>query len=82
MENTKEIREIIDLNSIWKTHIDDGCEGTKQGWQSRLYDDSNWREVLVPCTFEDCLPELIGFKGTCWFRKKIEGFLKIEEFQI
>ena len=58
-------RECIDLTGIWRTR----AEGDNFGIGCEQNEGNRWREVTIPSTFEHCLPEHIGFIGTCWFKK-------------
>ncbi len=66
IDNMNNVNERMDLTGIWSVRADDDCFGI--GGESP--GGNGWREITIPCTFEHCLPELIGFQGTCWFMKR------------
>lgn len=64
-------RKIINLDGIWKAQIDFNYEGTQRGYANDDYDDSCWRIIDTPCTFEKCFPEAKAYEGTCWFKRNV-----------
>ena len=60
-----EIRMHLDLTGTWNMRAENA--GTDLDERSVR----GWREVTIPCTFEHCLPEHIGFRGTCWFERRM-----------
>ncbi|HEY3343058.1 MAG TPA: GNAT family N-acetyltransferase, partial [Anaerolineae bacterium] len=47
-------------------------DGECMGYAAAGLDTRRWREVSVPCTFDDCLPQLASYEGKGWFRREID----------
>jgi beta-galactosidase/beta-glucuronidase len=65
------MRDTIDLTGTWTFHLDFRREGEKLDWFAPSLDDIRWRQVLVPCAFEDCAPEIGFYGGTGWLRRRV-----------
>lgn len=67
-------------NNRWYGELyekDEGLQDAKGIWYSEDYDDSAWKVMEIPRSFEGT--ELEDFKGSVWFRKEIDipkGMLK------
>ena len=62
----------MDRINEWYTtinNIDEGYKDEQDRWYSENYDDSNWRTMTVPQSFEGT--ELENINGCIWFRKEI-----------
>ena len=62
----------IDLTGVWRFQPDAFNEGDRMGYQGVDCDTRLWREASVPCSFDDCLPQLAAYEGMGWFRRDIE----------
>jgi len=69
---TKGHRETLSLTGEWGFRSDQNREGDVRGWGDWKYFTGTWRQVRVPITFDDCAPGMQGFRGVCWFQKKVE----------
>jgi beta-galactosidase/beta-glucuronidase/GNAT superfamily N-acetyltransferase len=65
-------RDSIDLTGLWRFAPDAFGDGERQGYAAVEVDTRRWREVHVPCTFDDCLPQLAAYEGKGWFRREID----------
>jgi beta-glucuronidase len=65
------MREQIDMTGTWTFHVDPRNDGEKAAYFSPDHDASRWREVSVPCAFEDCAPGLDFYDGAGWFRRRV-----------
>ncbi|MHC4983617.1 MAG: glycoside hydrolase family 2 protein [Planctomycetota bacterium] len=65
------MREEIDITGTWKFHVDAHDEGEQGGYPSARHDAGRWREVTVPCCFEDCARGLDFYEGAGWFRRLV-----------
>src|SRR5512146_1614723 len=65
-------RETLDLTGLWRFAPDAFDDGEKLGYQATEVDTRRWREVNLPCTFDDCLPQLAGYEGMGWFRRTFD----------
>lgn len=66
------IKSDMDRINEWYTtinNIDEGYKDEQDRWYSENYDDSNWRTMTVPQSFEGT--ELENINGCIWFRKEI-----------
>ncbi len=54
-----------------RAHVpaDPGDRGLARGWASDDFDDANWREMTVPCKWQD---HGYRFSGVFWFRRAVE----------
>lgn len=65
------VREVMDLTGQWGFRTDMGRDGEKHGWHTWKQDTGTWRQVQVPIAFDDCAPGMKGYRGVCWFQKKV-----------
>ena len=65
-------RDSIDLSGLWRFAPDAFDDGERMGYAAAEVDTRRWREVSVPCTFDDCLPQLAAYEGKGWFRREID----------
>lgn len=66
------MRRVYDLCGVWRFQIDAYEEGERLGYAAEHCDIRYWREVLVPCAFDDIAPEMCGYEGVGWFRREFE----------
>ena len=62
---------VIELSGLWRFCVDPYNEGERAGWGRADWDASLWREVRVPCCFDDCSPGLAGYEGAGWFQRRV-----------
>ena len=65
-------RDSIDLSGLWRFAPDAFDDGERMGYAAAEVDTRRWREVSVPCTFDDCLPQLAAYEGKGWFCREID----------
>jgi beta-glucuronidase len=63
-------RERIDLTGLWRFQPDAADTGEAGGYASPDHDTRFWREVMVPCALDACLPGMDFYCGTGWFRRR------------
>ncbi len=66
------MREEIGLSGLWRFQPDAYDEGEERGWAAPDCDCRLWREVSVPCSFDDCGPGMASYEGAAWFRRTVE----------
>ncbi len=66
------MREEIGLSGLWRFQPDAYGEGEGRGWAAPDCDCRLWREVRVPCSFDDCGPGMASYEGAGWFRRTVE----------
>ncbi len=66
------MREEIGLNGLWRFQPDAYEEGEGRGWSAPDCDCRRWREVRVPCSFDECGPGMASYEGAGWFRRTVE----------
>ncbi len=66
------LRGTLDLTGLWRFAPDAFDDGEKMGYPAAGLDTRRWREVNVPCTFDDCLPQLAAYEGMGWFRRTLD----------
>ena len=59
----------VDLGGAWKGCVDKDNQGESLGYPETSFDDSQWREVAIPCNFDSLGPGMDEFRGNCWFRR-------------
>jgi beta-galactosidase/beta-glucuronidase len=59
----------ISLSDAWRFAVDPGVSGETQGWATPGFDDSEWRAISVPHTWNS-MPEYANFDGFGWYRRK------------
>ena len=64
-------RDSIDLTGLWRFAPDAFDDGERMGYAATEVDTRRWREVSVPCTFDDCYPQLAAYEGKGWFRREV-----------
>ncbi len=57
----------IPLSKGWRFSLDTLDNGETAGWQSRRHDDSGWRRVCVPHTW-NVVDEYAAHEGIAWYR--------------
>lgn len=72
-------------NALWYEELnakEPGFHDAKGYWYSETYDDTDWKEMILPRRFNDT--EIGNFKGSVWFRKEfvIPEELKEEEAKL
>ncbi len=65
------MREEIGLSGLWRFQPDAYDEGEERGWSAPDCDCRRWREVRVPCSFDDCGPGMASYEGAGWFRRAV-----------
>jgi beta-galactosidase/beta-glucuronidase len=60
------------LNGPWRFQPDPLAEGVRRGYFQLDTDITRWREVALPASFEQCMPDLIGYEGDGWFRRDLK----------
>lgn len=63
------MRQEISLCGIWRFQIDAYEDGEQLGYAEEHCDTRFWREVYVPCAFDDIAPEMSGYEDVGWFRR-------------
>ena len=66
------INDEMDLTGLWRFQPDAFNEGERLGYAAVACETRLWREVSVPCAFDDCMPALAAYEGAGWFRREIE----------
>lgn len=61
----------INLTGLWRFQPDAFNEGERLGYQQASFDVRLWREVSVPCSFDECIPQLAAYEGAGWYRRVI-----------
>lgn len=56
-------RERLDLTGPWRFQPDPRGHGDRLGYAGVGCDISRWREVTVPCSFDQCLPGMEFCEG-------------------
>jgi hypothetical protein len=78
---TLTVREEIDLSGKWRFQPEAlpeypldalRSEGAELGYFSPDFPTDDWREVSIPCAFDDCAPGMYKFRGMCWFSRRFE----------
>jgi len=57
------------LDGVWRFQPDPFGEGEAFGYVASDFDDSRWREAMVPCVFDRCGEGMQGYEGAGWFRR-------------
>ncbi len=66
------LRASIDLTGVWRFQPDAYADGERLAYPLPSHDAGRWREVGVPCAFDDCAPEMAGYEGAGWFRREFD----------
>lgn len=66
------MREEIDVTGLWRFQPDAYDEGERRGFFEPGFDCARWREVRVPCCFDECGPGMASYEGAGWFRRTLE----------
>ncbi|MCL4505533.1 MAG: GNAT family N-acetyltransferase [Chloroflexi bacterium] len=66
-------RNAIDLTGLWRFQPDAFEDGERMGYHSSDLDTRLWREVGVPCAFDDCIPQMAAYEGMGWFRRTFDA---------
>ncbi|MDH7570463.1 MAG: beta galactosidase jelly roll domain-containing protein, partial [Armatimonadota bacterium] len=69
--HTAEVCELV-LPAAWKGQADKEEKGEALGWSRAEFDDSAWRPIAVPGTFESQFPELADYDGVFWYRIRFQ----------
>lgn len=56
------------LSNAWYAELDNGDAGIKNHWEKPDFNDSDWKKMNVPGSWEDLEK---SFDGSVWFRKEI-----------
>jgi len=64
-------REHIDLMGPWRFQVDSTDEGELRRYFDPEYDATYFREVTVPCTFDECGPGMASYEGVGWYRRMV-----------
>lgn len=59
----------IPLSGAWRFAVDPDASGETHGWATPDFDDSEWRAISVPHTW-NIMPEYANFDGFGWYRRK------------
>jgi beta-glucuronidase len=62
----------IDLCGLWRFQPDAFDDGERMGYAQAQVDTRRWREVAVPCAFDDISPQLAAYEGVGWFRRTFD----------
>src|SRR5690242_7076247 len=62
---------VIDLTGLWRFQPDAFGDGERLGYQQPDLNVRRWREVAVPCAFDDTMPQLAAYEGMGWFRREL-----------
>lgn len=57
------------LSKAWYTELDQSDAGLKQHWENFDFNDSDWKTMQIPGSWED---KEGSFDGSVWFRKEIQ----------
>lgn len=60
------------LTGEWRFSIDRGQAGEKQKWFASEFDDSLWKTVTVPHTW-NVMPEYLDYEGFAWYRRQFHA---------
>ena len=60
------------LTGEWRFSIDRGQVGEKQKWFASEFDDSLWKTVTVPHTW-NVMPEYLDYEGFAWYRRQFHA---------
>ncbi|MHB1455491.1 MAG: glycoside hydrolase family 2 TIM barrel-domain containing protein [Armatimonadota bacterium] len=64
------IRQKIDLAGEWRCIPDFHCCGEDSGFQNVEFDQDQWRQVKIPCIYDNCGFDMRQYEGQAWFRKE------------
>jgi len=75
--------DVVDLSGSWKFKADWSENGLASGWQKVEFDDSAWRDILVPGTWEEQGVRTNnprwpaggpddGYNGYAWYRRHVQ----------
>lgn len=67
----EQISDPIDLCGLWRFQPDPTGDGPSLGYPSPGYDDHRWREVRVPSGYATGHPDLAGYEGDAWYRRRV-----------
>ncbi len=62
--------ETLSLSGTWHFAIDPDGEGHARGWANPAFDDTGWRSVTVPHTW-NIMPEYADYAGIGWYRRQL-----------
>ena len=65
------MRQLISANGTWRYLPDVYNQGETFGWHADAIDESTWRQAEVPCSFDQCSPELQSHEGPVWYRRSL-----------
>ncbi len=66
------LRYITDLTGPWEMQLDPYDEGSKVHYFVPRFNRDNWTTVSLPCTFNQSLPGMDGYRGICWFSRSFQ----------
>jgi hypothetical protein len=67
------VRQEIDLTGRWGFQVDYYDEGKQVGYFALDFPTNDWRQVSIPCAFDDCAPGMYKYRGVCWFCRHFEA---------
>ena len=65
------MRQQLSANGTWRFMGDVYGEGETFEWYGDAFDDGTWPEADVPCSFDQCAPELECHEGAVWYRRHL-----------
>lgn len=68
----------IPLSGEWSFSVDTDNIGEKQGWMSSTFNESSWRIVQVPHTW-NVMPEYSEYEGFAWYRRTFIAPLELQD---
>jgi Glycosyl hydrolases family 2, TIM barrel domain/Glycosyl hydrolases family 2, sugar binding domain/Glycosyl hydrolases family 2 len=60
----------LSLSGPWQFAVDTDAEGLTRGWAQPAFDDTGWRPVTVPHTW-NVMPEYADYAGIAWYRRRL-----------
>lgn len=60
----------LSLDDGWRGRSDRAEVGREQGWWTEAFDDAAWEPIAVPGMFDLLRPELAGYDGVFWYRRR------------
>jgi beta-galactosidase len=70
--NKKTAKTKYELPQKWVGVECPNGDGEKLGWQKSTFNDSSWKSIIVPGTWEDQRKELAEYNGYFWYRIKFK----------
>jgi hypothetical protein len=60
----------LSLSGPWRFAVDPAADGLTRGWAHPAFDDTGWRTVAVPHTW-NVMPEYADYTGIAWYRRQL-----------